>query len=346
MDNNITLLIITSIVGFIFIIIMLSQRSVIKNLARKIEEKDSLIQETMGELNDKLEVKNQEVNRLTEEMGERAFKMFDEFKVKELGKMREEITKIAFGEANISFEQWKAKEEKEIRKDAIKRSREVTFGKITEHFLPFHPAFDFNPKDVRFIGSPIDMIIFEGMSDKLEEVNIHILEIKTGKSKLNSRQKVIKKAVLEKRVFWKEINLSDLESEPYITSNEVVAENVEYFESNNKSTSNGNNYHFLITSENNDFYEENYSYGYSFQEILDGLSKTFSLKFIDNQSLKIILDKYVHFSRTDLYYFRTKSSADHFLEKEEIKDYTDICYNDDCIDFLNENFHILMEDVE
>lgn len=208
MDFNLTILIIiTSVVVVIFIIIMLAQRTMIKKLTDAIEDK------------------NRNINELTEDAGRKAFDMFQEFKGKELEQIRAEITKIAYGEANVSFEEWKVKWEKEIREDAIKRSREVTFGKITEHFLPFHPAFDFNPKDVRFIGSPIDMIVFEGIADELEEVNIHILEVKTGKSKLSQRQKVIKKAVIEKRVFWKELNFEELENA--IKIDDIPAKNTE-----------------------------------------------------------------------------------------------------------------------
>ncbi len=269
--------------------------------------------------------------------------MFQEFKGKELEQVRAEITKIAYGKANVSFEEWKVKWEKEIREDAIKRSREVTFGKITEHFLPFHPAFDFNPKDVRFIGSPIDMIVFEGITDELEEINIHILEVKTGKSKLSQRQKAIKKAVLEKRIFWKELNFEELENAIKIDS---ISATTDLFNYEINTTNQIELQGFYISKDCTDEEYESFSgYGYTFEQVQNLLNENFSLKFIDNLLLKRILDAYVHHSKTDLYFFKNQSDIEHFIETGEIKNYSDIYYNDECIDFLNENLSFLTEDI-
>lgn len=186
------------------------------------------------------------------------------------------------------------------------------------------------------------MIVFEGISDDSQEINVHILEIKTGKSKLTSKQKAVKKAILENRFFWKEINLSEFEigrdtyaNKDFINSltDKSVTNTSKYFEAN-------------ANSKKNNINEKVYSLGYSFQDILDNLHRTFALKYVDSQMLKKILDKYIHFSRTDLFHFKTESSASYFFEQEEIKDYSDIYYNDECIDFLNENFHILIEEFE
>ena len=35
-------------------------------------------------------------------------------------------------------------------------------GMVTEHIAPYLPGFDLDPKDVRFLGSPIDLIAFKG----------------------------------------------------------------------------------------------------------------------------------------------------------------------------------------
>jgi len=83
------------------------------------------------------------------------------------------------------------------------RSERVRFGQIFEQFLPFMKNFDYNPKDVRFLGSPIDLIIFNGL-DKGESVELVIGEIKTGKSKMSEREKLVKDAVKNKRIVWEE----------------------------------------------------------------------------------------------------------------------------------------------
>jgi len=54
-------------------------------------------------------------------------------------------------------------------------------GKITEHFIPYLPMFKYNPKDARFIGSPIDFIVFDGLSEG-EIRKIVLVEVKAGKS--------------------------------------------------------------------------------------------------------------------------------------------------------------------
>src|ERR687887_287912 len=50
--------------------------------------------------------------------------------------------------------------------DAIQRSRAIIIGKVTEHVVPYLPDFAFNPKDARFIGSPVDLVVFDGLDDE------------------------------------------------------------------------------------------------------------------------------------------------------------------------------------
>ncbi|MBK7599648.1 MAG: hypothetical protein IPJ07_14450 [Acidobacteria bacterium] len=93
-----------------------------------------------------------------------------------------------------------------IRQDAIFRSQAVIRGKITEHLAPYMPLFPYNPKDVRFVGSPIDFIVFDGADD--DYINeIVFLEVKSGNSSLNPRQRKIKEAVLNGRVVWRELRI-------------------------------------------------------------------------------------------------------------------------------------------
>ena len=106
--------------------------------------------------------------------------------------------------AKLMLLQWKIEYEAAIREDAIKRSTAVHLGKITEHFIPFMSAFPYNTKDVRFVGSPIDLIIFDGHNEQRDKIEIIIVEVKTGKSKLSQPQQKIKDAVLNGRVRWLE----------------------------------------------------------------------------------------------------------------------------------------------
>jgi hypothetical protein len=78
-------------------------------------------------------------------------------------------------------------------------------GKTREHLLPFFPDFPFSPKDVRFLGSPVDLVVFDGMNEgALRE--IVFVEVKTGPSAaLTPREREIRNAVASGRVRFQEI---------------------------------------------------------------------------------------------------------------------------------------------
>ncbi len=87
-----------------------------------------------------------------------------------------------------------------IRKDAIKRSRSVIGGQIAEQIAPFLPGFPCDPSDARFIGKPVDFIAFPGLNKEDKVKEILLIEVKTGQSALNGREKEVKRAVAEGRV--------------------------------------------------------------------------------------------------------------------------------------------------
>ena len=90
---------------------------------------------------------------------------------------------------------------KAARLDAANRSRAVLQGQFSEQLAPYMPDFPFNPSDCRFIGKPIDLLVFKGMDNKeIEEVVF--VEVKTGNSKLNQQEKNLKKAIENKKVSW------------------------------------------------------------------------------------------------------------------------------------------------
>lgn len=135
-----------------------------------------------------------------------ANQQFDEFKKKEIDILRAILAESAKKSALADLETWKIQNEAFYRQDAINRSQSVILGKVTEHLIPFHKNFPFNPKEARFIGSPIDIIVFDGIENE-DVVDIYILEIKTGSSSLSKRQRLIRDAVINKRVHWRELNI-------------------------------------------------------------------------------------------------------------------------------------------
>ncbi len=99
---------------------------------------------------------------------------------------------------------WQAEIE-QARKSAVAQSRAVLGGKFTEQMVPYFPDFRYDPTEVRFIGSPIDLLVFPGLAAG-EPREIVILEIKTGKSaQLTPAQKKIRQLVEEGMVRWEEI---------------------------------------------------------------------------------------------------------------------------------------------
>jgi predicted Holliday junction resolvase-like endonuclease len=117
-----------------------------------------------------------------------------------------ELKQLADADARLQFERWKQEHEPQIEEDAIQRSLAVTKGKVTEHIVPYLPGFDLDPKDIRFLGTPIDLIAFKGLDASVEEVEIVFIEVKTGGSALTAREKAVKKAVEGKKVSWRVFN--------------------------------------------------------------------------------------------------------------------------------------------
>jgi predicted Holliday junction resolvase-like endonuclease len=117
----------------------------------------------------------------------------------------EELGRLSDEKAAILFEGWKTREEDAIRSDAIRRSESVTRGKMTEHLIPFFPDFPYNPKDARFLGSPVDLIVFEGLSDQ-KVTGVVFVEIKTSRNpSLSRREREVRDCIDEKRVSYRMI---------------------------------------------------------------------------------------------------------------------------------------------
>ena len=96
--------------------------------------------------------------------------------------------------------------EEEIRKDAIERSSKILSGKALEKLIPFLKNFNHSPHDVRWIGDPVDLVVFDGSSDGNPQ-KITFVEIKSGKSELTEKQKKIKQIIKEGKVSWEEVKI-------------------------------------------------------------------------------------------------------------------------------------------
>jgi len=116
------------------------------------------------------------------------------------------ITRLKF---ERRFRQWQETEtlrwEAEIeqaRKSAITQSRVVLGGKFTEQMAPYLPEFKYDPTEARFIGSPIDLIVFPGLA-RGDPEEIVIMEIKSGKSgQLTPQERKIRQLIEDGMVRW------------------------------------------------------------------------------------------------------------------------------------------------
>ncbi|MGY5875514.1 MAG: Holliday junction resolvase-like protein [Candidatus Thorarchaeota archaeon] len=106
-----------------------------------------------------------------------------------------------------------AEQEASVRKDATKRSRFVLKGKIAEHIVPLlSDVFKYNPSDARFIGAPIDYLIFDGYTavkdgNSDQPITVVLADVKTGGAQLSKTERRIKEAVEAGRVRWETIRL-------------------------------------------------------------------------------------------------------------------------------------------
>jgi predicted Holliday junction resolvase-like endonuclease len=124
---------------------------------------------------------------------------------------REELEKRAVQNAEVAKQQalgmvadWQVKYEEATRQDAINKSQSIMMGKTLEHLIPFFPEFKWNPRDARFLGSPVDLVVFDGLSEgHLRQ--IVFVEIKTNTSQLNAREVQIRDIIKSGKVTWEEL---------------------------------------------------------------------------------------------------------------------------------------------
>ena len=149
-----------------------------------------------------------ELSQLKIQFNDRVQQEFNAWRSRDLDAERSQLWQSAQAAAKVDLERWRIENEQSIRADAIRRSAAVVSGKVTEHLAPYMGAFPYNPKDVRFLGTPVDLIVFDGMSqDAITE--IIFLEIKSLSSTLTTRERRIRDAVIAKRVAWKEFRVGD-----------------------------------------------------------------------------------------------------------------------------------------
>lgn len=103
---------------------------------------------------------------------------------------------------------WKARYTREIRRDAVRRSLAVVTGKVSEQLAPYWTSFPFVARDARFLGSPVDFVVFDGLSEENGAIRrVVFVEVKTGEARLSRREIGIREAIERGAVEWMELRV-------------------------------------------------------------------------------------------------------------------------------------------
>jgi len=91
----------------------------------------------------------------------------------------------------LKFKEWLSENEFDIRRTAIRQMNSHILDNISKELSIVKNNFAFNPKDIKFTGRFIDLIIFDGAADE-ELVNIYFIDIQRQgiSSKHNFKTKV------------------------------------------------------------------------------------------------------------------------------------------------------------
>jgi predicted Holliday junction resolvase-like endonuclease len=93
-----------------------------------------------------------------------------------------------------------------VTQETLKRSSSTIKGQIGERFAPLAPGFGYELADARFLGSPVDYVVFEGLTAG-NVTGVAFVEVKTGSLPLTPFQKQVKAAIEQGNVAWRVVEL-------------------------------------------------------------------------------------------------------------------------------------------
>jgi predicted Holliday junction resolvase-like endonuclease len=96
---------------------------------------------------------------------------------------------------------------RQLEQAAISRSRSVLGGKFAEQLAPFLPDFPADPTEARFLGSPVDLVVFPGLAEGNPR-EIVFVEVKSGNARPTAVQRRLEALVAEGRVRWKLLRIN------------------------------------------------------------------------------------------------------------------------------------------
>ncbi|NCI78040.1 endonuclease [Acinetobacter tandoii] len=101
----------------------------------------------------------------------------------------------------------------QAQKRSVNTSRAVLKGKMAEQFAPILPEFQYLPSDAKFLGDPVDYVVFDGYTDlrdgqgSADDVEIVLIDIKSGGARLTKGQQAIAQAIQQGRIRFETIRI-------------------------------------------------------------------------------------------------------------------------------------------
>ncbi len=129
---------------------------------------------------------------------------------------RQEKQLIQNYEARIQqMDEQHRKEVEQARRQSVEQSRHTIKGQISEQMAPLLPGFEFSSSDARFIGDPVDYVVFHGYTDlrdgngSADGVEVVILDIKRNMARLTREQQAVMGAIEAGRVSFRIVRVDD-----------------------------------------------------------------------------------------------------------------------------------------
>ena len=125
------------------------------------------------------------------------------------------------GRVKAEYEQYIAELELEhqqaltsAQKRSVNTSRAVLKGKMAEQLAPIMPEFQYLPSDAKFLGDPVDYVVFDGYTDlrdgegRAEDIEVVLIDIKSGGARLTKGQQAIAQAIAQGRVRFEAVRIN------------------------------------------------------------------------------------------------------------------------------------------
>ncbi len=110
-------------------------------------------------------------------------------------------------------------EESGLGQEAAVESRTAPGEPAAEQIVPFCPGFKYNPKDVRFLGTPVDFVVFEGCEEGAVR-SITFVEVARNGSSRSPSAPQLRQAIEQRLVAWEKLVLTEAPSQHEETAHE------------------------------------------------------------------------------------------------------------------------------